>query len=163
MRLPGWRGVLAAATLALVLGGCATTPQPVPVPQPSGGDAIARVAVGLIGTPYAFGGADQGGFDCSGLALFAHERAGLAIPRTAAAQQRAARAVPLTQLRPGDLLFFRLGRHGIDHVGVYVGDGRFVHAPHRGVAVTAVALDDPYFSRHLVNAGRFWDDAVSVP
>jgi cell wall-associated NlpC family hydrolase len=121
------------------------------------------VAVTLIGKPYAFGGADQGGFDCSGLAFYAHERVGLIIPRTAAAQQRAARPVPLKQLRPGDLLFFRLAGHGIDHVGVYAGDGRFIHAPHRGVAVTAVAFDDPYFAQHLVNAGRFWESAPPAP
>ena len=155
-------GALAVA-LALVLAGCASAPRPAPRTPAGAGDTIASVALALIGKRYAFGGADAGGFDCSGLALYAHERAGLAIPRTAAAQQRAARPVALAQLRPGDLLFFRLGAHGIDHVGIYAGDGRFIHAPHRGVAVTAAALDDPYFAQHLVNAGRFWEGAASAP
>jgi cell wall-associated NlpC family hydrolase len=156
-------GAALTATLALLLAGCAGAPRPAPPPRAPTGEAIASAAVALIGTPYAFGGADEGGFDCSGLALYAHERVGLAIPRTAAAQQRAARPVPLAQLRPGDLLFFRLGSRGIDHVGIYAGDRRFIHAPHRGLAVTAVALDDPYFAHHLVNAGRFWDGVLTGP
>ena len=74
-------------------------------PAPESGAAIAAIAASLIGTPYEFGGADLAGFDCSGLALYVHERVGISIPRTAAAQQRAAQAVPLTQLRPGTWFF----------------------------------------------------------
>jgi cell wall-associated NlpC family hydrolase len=60
-------------------------------------------------------------------------------------------------------VFFRLGKHGIDHVGIYAGAGRFIHAPHRGVAVTSADLADAYYARHLVNAGRFWSAALSSP
>ena len=127
------------------------------------GAAIAASATALIGTPYHFGGADEGGFDCSGLALYVHERAGIAIPRTAAEQQRAARAVPLAQILPGDLLFFHVRRHGIDHVGIYVGSGHFVHAPHAGVAVAAGDLSSAYFTKHVVSAGRFWTAAPPPP
>jgi cell wall-associated NlpC family hydrolase len=149
--------------LLLLVSACRTHPaRPAPPPAATGA-AIASAAAALIGTPYAFGGADLGGFDCSGLALYAHERVGLSIPRTAAAQQRAAQPVPLAQLLPGDLVFFRLGRHGIDHVGIYAGAGRFIHAPHRGVAVTSADLADAYYARHLVNAGRFWSAALSSP
>jgi murein DD-endopeptidase len=126
-----------------------------PVAHADAGAAIAATAAALIGTPYEFGGADASGFDCSGLAFYAYERAGIVIPRTAAEQQRAAQPVPRTQLLPGDLVFFRLGAHGIDHVGVYLGSGRFVHAPHRGVAVSSADLASGYFARHLVNGGRF--------
>ncbi len=143
-------------SLLLLVSACHTHPARHAPPQAATGAAIANAAAALIGTPYAFGGADLGGFDCSGLALYAHERAGLTIPRTAAAQQRAAQPVTLAQLLPGDLVFFRLGTHGIDHVGVYTGAGRFVHAPHRGVAVTSADLSDAYYARHVVSAGRFW-------
>ena len=122
----------------------------------------------LVGTPYEFGGADQHGFDCSGLAVYAHETVGLDIPRTAREQERVARPVPLSELRPGDLVFFRISaRHvnpgGIDgkgtvvnHVGIYTGGGRFVHAPRRGEVVSYASLEDPYFRRHFVRGGRFW-------
>src|SRR5580692_160996 len=125
------------------------------------GAAIAAAAAALIGTPYEFGGADVGGFDCSGLALYVYERAGISIPRTAAEQQRAAQVVPLSALAPGDLVFFRMGAHRIDHVGIYIGAGRFVHAPHQGVAVSSAELVNGYYARHLVNAGRFTGAAVS--
>lgn len=117
---------------------------------------IAQLAVSFVGAPYQFGGADAAGFDCSGLARYVHERAGLAIPRTAAEQQRTARPVPLAELAPGDLVFFRIRRRGIDHVGVYAGGGRFVHAPRAGQAVAYGELSRGFYARHLVSAGRFW-------
>jgi cell wall-associated NlpC family hydrolase len=122
---------------------------------------VPRPGAALIGTPYEFGGADVGGFDCSGLALYVYERAGISIPRTAAEQQRAAQVVPLSALAPGDLVFFRMGAHRIDHVGIYIGAGRFVHAPHQGVAVSSAELVNGYYARHLVSAGRFVSSAMS--
>jgi cell wall-associated NlpC family hydrolase len=147
---------LAAALLAAaLLAGCATHPPAVPAPSDEGA-TIAAAAAALIGRPYQFGGADAGGFDCSGLARYAHERVGLVIPRTAAEQQRAARPVPLAQLAPGDLVFFHIRRRGIDHVGIYAGEGRFIHAPRAGQAVAYADLSRGFYARHLRSAGRFW-------
>jgi len=148
------RAALALA-VALLVAACSSLPAP---PAPQGGAAIAQAAASVLGTPYHFGGADAAGFDCSGLALYVHERAGLAIPRTAAEQQRAAHPVPLKQLQPGDLVFFRIRKRGIDHVGVYTGAGRFIHAPRAGLAVRYGDLrGDGFYARRLVSAGRFWD------
>jgi len=158
--------VRAAPTLALaLLSACASAPPPAPpTPRPPAGVAIARAAAALVGSPYHFGGADLSGFDCSGLALYVHERVGLSIPRTAAEQQRGARPVPLAQLSPGDLLFFSIGARGIDHVGVYTGDERFVHARRAGIKVTYGNLHaGSFYARHLVSAGRFWDRASASP
>ncbi|MBS0379944.1 MAG: C40 family peptidase [Proteobacteria bacterium] len=167
---------LGPALLAVIaLGGCSLIRRPPPqapvtapltTPAPSGdarGEEIAATAAGLLGAPYEFGGADAGGFDCSGLALYVYAHAGIAIPRTAREQQRAAQAVPLSKLAPGDLVFFAFGRGGVDHVGVYLGHGQFVHAPHRGVAVSVGDLANEYFAHHLVNGGRFSASAASVP
>jgi cell wall-associated NlpC family hydrolase len=148
---------------AAVPPGAPPLTQEPPSAEDAPGAALAAAASALIGTPYHFGGADEGGFDCSGLALYVHERVGLAIPRTAAEQQRAARAVPLAQILPGDLLFFHIRRHGIDHVGIYLGGGRFVHAPHAGIAVAEGDLTSAYFARHLVSAGRFWTPVPPPP
>jgi cell wall-associated NlpC family hydrolase len=171
------RSFLLTAALAAALGGCSLlaprAPRPLAsapaagapaTPQPRGqaGAAIAAVAAALIGTPYEFGGADLGGFDCSGLALYVYERAGISIPRTAAEQQRAAQPVPLSELAPGDLVFFRMRAHRIDHVGIYIGDGRFVHAPHEGVAVSSAELANGFYARHLVSAGRFASAPLSA-
>ena len=168
------RGAL-ILVLALSLGGCSLLARRAPVSGPqtaapaaasasaASGTAIAAGAAALIGTPYEFGGADVGGFDCSGLALYVYERAGISIPRTAAEQQRAALPVPLGELMPGDLVFFRMRARHIDHVGIYLGDGRFVHAPHRGVAVASADLSGGFYARHLVSAGRFERARVSSP
>jgi cell wall-associated NlpC family hydrolase len=154
---------IAVVLAACALYGCAGAPRQPTAPQPAGGSAIATIAASLVGTPYHFGGADGAGFDCSGLALYVHERVGLVIPRTAAEQQRAAHPVALTQLAPGDLVFFAIRGHGIDHVGIYTGDGRFVHAPRAGLAVTYGDLGGRgFYAQHLASAGRFWDSA-SVP
>jgi murein DD-endopeptidase len=152
---------LAAAVLvgAMGLAGCASAPPP---PHSVQGSTIAAVAASLIGTPYHFGGADDAGFDCSGLALFVHQRVGLVIPRTAAEQQRAARPVSIAQLAPGDLVFFKIRRRSVDHVGIYAGEGRFIHAPRAGVPVTYGDLGDGFYARHLAGAGRFWDPAAAV-
>jgi cell wall-associated NlpC family hydrolase len=155
---------------ALLVSACASLPpappEPPPAPAPTpaeAGDAIAGAAAALIGSPYHFGGADAGGFDCSGLTRYAHARLGLEIPRTAAAQQRAARPVPLSQLAPGDLVFFRIRSRRVDHVGVYAGGGRFIHAPRAGLAVAYGDLSRGFYLRHLVGAGRFWDRVAPPP
>ncbi|MBS0367413.1 MAG: C40 family peptidase [Proteobacteria bacterium] len=120
------------------------------------GDRIARAAAAVIGTAYQFGGADGGGFDCSGLAVYAYGSVGVAIPRTAAGQQQAAHPVTPQQLAPGDLVFFHMhGSGAVDHVGIYAGDGRFVHAPRAGEAVRYSRLDSDFYSRHFAGAGRF--------
>jgi cell wall-associated NlpC family hydrolase len=154
---------LAAALLSLALtaAACATHPAAPPAP-PDEGAVIAAVAASLVGKPYQFGGADAAGFDCSGLALYAHERVGLSIPRTAVAQRRAARPVPLAQLAPGDLVFFHIRARGVDHVGIYAGEGRFIHAPRAGQAVAYADLSHGFYARHLRSAGRFWNSRTSA-
>jgi murein DD-endopeptidase len=154
--------VLAGAVFAsaVTLSSCVSAP-PAP-PRSAPGDAIAASAASLIGTPYHFGGADAAGFDCSGLVRYVHERVGFTIPRTAAEQQRAAHPVPIAQLAPGDLVFFRIRKRSVDHVGIYAGDGRFIHAPRAGVAVAYGDLAGGFYARHLAGAGRFWD-ATTAP
>src|SRR5581483_10825790 len=152
--------------LMLTIAGCATAPRvpPAAASEEARGQEIAAIARRLISTPYQFGGADSQGFDCSGLAVFAYERVGLEIPRTAADQWRAAKRVPAgepsrgapySDLTPGDLVFFRMGSRHINHVGIYTGDGGFVHAPRRGGVVSSASLQDPYFRKRFAGAGRF--------
>jgi cell wall-associated NlpC family hydrolase len=147
--------LIIAAWLALLLAACATHPPRSASVQDLRGPEIAQIASGLVGTPYHFGGADKLGFDCSGLAVYAYEHAGVDIPRTAREQRDSARPVPLSELAPGDLVFFRMHSRHVDHVGIYVGSGRFVHAPKRGGSVSYASLDDRYFQKRLVAAGRF--------
>jgi murein DD-endopeptidase len=150
-----------AATLLLVA--CSSVPrESYEEPPGDGGIPIARAATQLLGTPYHFGGADLTGFDCSGLAVYAYEQAGLEIPRTAQAQERAARPVSFDSLSPGDLVFFRIHSRHVNHVGIYAGGGRFIHAPRSGESVSYGNLGDAYYHKHFAGAGRFWNGAASA-
>lgn len=111
------------------------------------------LATGLIGTPYRWGGATPAGFDCSGLVYYTFRKAGVTVPRTSQQQFHLAQPVPLDDAQPGDLVFF--GERGrISHVGIYLGDERFVHAPDRGRAVSIATLSDGYYRRRFAGAGR---------
>jgi murein DD-endopeptidase len=110
-------------------------------------------ATGFIGTPYRWGGATPAGFDCSGLVYYTFRKAGLDVPRTSQEQFRAATPVSLTRAEPGDLVFF--GRRGrITHVGIYLGEERFVHAPETGRNVSVAHLQDGYYRARFAGAGR---------
>lgn len=160
------RGTLTILVGAVIAAGCASTPR-APAERPtaivgesrpaaaSEGEQVVRVATGLIGSPYRYGGADpRHGFDCSGLVFYSFDRLGIEVPRTAADQRHAAKPVARDELSPGDLVFFRSSGRRVDHVGIYAGAGRFIHAPSKGAVVTYAYLDDPYYRSHFVSAGR---------
>ncbi|WP_077001832.1 C40 family peptidase [Variovorax sp. KK3] len=115
---------------------------------------VAIHAVGLVGTPYRYGGNTvDGGFDCSGLIAYVYrESVGLSTPRTVAQLAGFGNAVGRDELRTGDLVVFGGGRP--THAGIYVGDNRFVHAPSTGGEVRLDRLDGPYWSRQSVDVRR---------
>ncbi len=112
-------------------------------------------AVAQLGTPYRWGGesAEQG-FDCSGLTQHAFKAASIDLPRTSSQQYRATKRIERQALRPGDLVFFRLSGKRIDHVGIYVGGDRFIHAPSSGKTVSFASLDNVFWGRKYVGGGR---------
>lgn len=115
-----------------------------------------RHALGMIGTPYRFGGTSPEGFDCSGLVRYSFGLAGYELPRDTREQRRAARTLARDESPlPGDLLFFRRGRRDANlHVGIYLGEGRFVHSPSRGGTVRIERLDDAHWRRTFIDARR---------
>lgn len=117
---------------------------------------VLAIAKSLLGTPYRYGGASPDGFDCSGLVQYVYHKASMAVPRTAAEQSRRVHRVHLSELRSGDLVFFRLSGRKTSHVGIYAGDGRFIHAPSSGKLVSYASLEDRYWKERLVVAGRFY-------
>ncbi len=112
------------------------------------------VAMSLMGSPYRSGGSHPSrGFDCSGLVSYVFSSAASArLPRTASTQAAASRRITRRELREGDLVFFNtLGRPN-SHVGIYIGDGRFVNAPSSGGRVRIDTLDNPYFAKRFESA-----------
>jgi cell wall-associated NlpC family hydrolase len=114
----------------------------------------AQHAAQMAGKPYRYGGSSPAGFDCSGLVQFSYRQAGIRLPRSTQAQRRASRLVNAAKLKPGDLLFFHHDRKRNSHVGIYVGRGRFVHAPSSGKKVRSDRLDAPYWRAHLSEVRR---------
>lgn len=171
-RRPRHRAVIrAGVTLALAFVAAACTPfrpdlptdpaarAAVPDAQAALGAVIAQRAIAQVGVPYRYGGADpQRGFDCSGLVSYVHGLEGVSVPRTAAAQFAAARRIDVADLRAGDLVFYRLvpGSRDVTHVGIYTGQGRFVHAPQTGRLVGTASLDDAYYRERFAGAGRLY-------
>jgi len=120
------------------------------------GRAVLEAAETRIGAPYRYGGSGPDAFDCSGLVAYAHRQVGIAVPRTAAEQFSQATPVKRRELRPGDLVFFRLSGRDVGHVGIYAGDDRFLHAPQSGGHVRLASLEDEWYQQRFVGAGRFY-------
>ncbi len=166
------RRALHAATLAALtgLGGCAT-PLSAPAPRTAfdrrSTDEVAPhpqvaellvSAIGLVGVPYRLGGNDmENGFDCSGFTRHLFQaHLGVALPRRSHEQAGAARFVdvPGFELQPGDLVFFNTLRRANSHVGIYIGDGRFIHAPRTGAVVRLEPMRSSYWLQRFDGARR---------
>lgn len=114
---------------------------------------IISMSMDYIGVPYVFGGTSPYGFDCSGYVQYVFARAGISLPRTADVQYEVGTPISTSDLIPGDLVFFETYTYGASHVGIYVGDGNFIHASSsRGVTVSS--LSQAYYSSHYIGARR---------
>ncbi len=136
-----------------------------PAGQAGGVSAAAlRVALRYLGTPYQWGGSNPTtGFDCSGLVQYAYAQEGVQLPRVAAAQFDVGIPVARDDLRPGDAVFFADPNGYVHHVGLYIGDGRFVNAPETGEDVKISSLSDPYFAAQYAGARRYTAAALGDP
>lgn len=128
-----------------------TAPSPIPTQLlPAGHPEAAEIALQYLGVPYLWGGATPSGFDCSGLVTYVFAQLGITLPHFAAAQWDYGVPVTVAQLQPGDLVFF----DALDHVGIYLGDGEFINAPHTGTFVRIDTLSEPWYANHYVGARR---------
>jgi cell wall-associated NlpC family hydrolase len=151
---------LAAQARAAAKQQSAPAPAPAPAPSSSSGSSapppathssVVSIALQYLGVPYVWGGASPSGFDCSGLTMYAYAKVGVYLPHNAAMQYGMGTPVSRSQLAPGDLVFFS----GLSHVGMYIGGGRFVHAPHTGDVVKISSLSEYWYAATYVGARRY--------
>jgi cell wall-associated NlpC family hydrolase len=159
----------ALVLLALLSAGCAAppiapqanvlaevppqAPLETPVPDRDGAALFVDQAMALLGQPYRYGGTAPGGFDCSGLVVFAARQNGLLLPRTALELRSVGVAVPREELRAGDLVFLHLAAKEL-HVGIALDETHFIHAPSSGGVVRIDALDRKPYARGYLGARR---------
>jgi len=147
---------LSVFLLCFAVQACASAPSGSPAGRDGAASRAADAALKMVGKPYRFGGSSpSSGFDCSGLVQFSFKQAGVAVPRSTDEQWRASRRIRRAELRRGDLIFFDQEGKKNSHVGIYLGAGRFVHAPSSGKSVRSDRLDGPYWSKHVSETRRF--------
>lgn len=124
-------------------------------PTTNTGAVALDVAHSMLGMPYRYGGTDPGGFDCSGLVYYSFKQAGVVLPRTSQEIFRSSQLINPEDMRPGDLVFFRVSAKKISHVGIYAGNNTFIHSPSSGKGVSYANLNSRYWKKRLIGAGRF--------
>jgi len=127
--------------------------------------SLVIAAMGFLGVPYQYGGnTPEAGLDCSGFVRLVFEQSvGRALPRRAADQAAATEKIERQELRPGDLVFFNTMRRAFSHVGIYVGEGRFIHAPRPGAQVRVEDMRGAYWNTRFNGARRVLSSEVQTP
>ena len=142
----------AAAPPTLVATPSTTAPSETAAPvaaPPSQYGGVVGIAMQYLGVPYVWGGASPSGFDCSGFVMYVYAQVGVSLPHNAAMMYAYGTPVSMSQLEPGDLVFF----YGLGHMGIYIGGGQFIHSPHTGDVVKISSLSG-YYASGFVGARR---------
>lgn len=164
-------GLVTLVTAILLLSGCSSQPNrqassSVPMMPPLSASLstdearqiVVEKTIAQLGKPYKLSGSSPSeGFDCSGLVFYTHLNAGKMVPRRAEEQFTSIKQSK--KILPGDLVFFTTDSRGkrVDHVGIYIGQNTFVHAPGKGRPVSTAKITDDYWQKRLVGAGTYWD------
>jgi cell wall-associated NlpC family hydrolase len=141
--------IQAQAAAQTVVGAAASTPEASVAPPATHGGVVG-IAMQYLGTPYVWGGSSPRGFDCSGFVMYVFAQMGISLPHSTYAIYGMGVPVSRDQLQPGDLVFF----NGLGHMGIYIGGGQFIHAPHTGDVVKISSLSESWYASTYVGARR---------
>jgi len=125
------------------------------VPVDSTREKVLATAREYLGVPYRYGHAGPEGFDCSGYVKFVFGSLGYELPRTSFEQYKKSERIKAKDAKPGDLVFFTTRKRTVGHVGIYLGNNQFIHAPGKGKTVSVTDLKGPYYKRRLVGFGGY--------
>lgn len=129
----------------------------IPSPETRKRHNILETAKKHLGTKYAYGGSSTGGFDCSGFVMFVFNKNDIQVPRSSSTQYRAAKKISKNKAKPADLVFFTTYKPGPSHVGIYLGNGKFIHSPSTGKSVKISKIETSYWKKRLIGFATFID------
>ncbi len=147
---------LVLAAIIAIAAGCSSTPEIKPSITAQPGTGVINYALSLQGAPYRYGKASpEEGFDCSGFVMHVYGKHGVRLPRTANDMASALPAVPPSDLSPGDLVFFNTSGRTFSHVGIFINNGKFIHAPSKRTGhITISSLNNSYWRKHFTGIRR---------
>lgn len=149
--------IILLIAVSMVISACGSSPQYRSNNSSSPSkQSIIKTAKNMLGVKYRYGGASPSkGFDCSGLVQYSHRNAGIRLPRTTSQQFKVAKRVSRRYLKEGDLVFFKTSPSRlVSHVGIYLGNNKFIHAPSSGKHVKINSMKEKYWRKRFVGAGR---------
>lgn len=148
--------ILVIVAFSLVLSGCGSSPKYSRSKASASKQAVITTAKKMLGVKYRYGGTNPSrGFDCSGLVQYSHRAAGIHLPRTTGQQFKAVKRISKRYLTAGDLVFFKTAvSRAVSHVGIYLGNSKFIHAPSSGKRVKISSMKEKYWRKRFTGAGR---------
>ena len=148
--------ILAIAAFSLILSGCGSSQRYKGGKTSAAKQSVVKTAKRMLGVKYRYGGTSPGrGFDCSGLVQYSHKAAGIKLPRTTGQQFKAAKRISRRYMKAGDLVFFKTAiSRAVSHVGIYLGNNKFIHAPSSGKRVKISSMKEKYWRKRFTGAGR---------
>lgn len=148
--------VLFILMFSLVLSNCGSAPKYSRGNSKASPHLVVKTAKKMLGVKYRYGGTSPGrGFDCSGLVQYSHKAAGISLPRTTGQQFKTTKRISRKYLKAGDLVFFKTSvSRSVSHVGIYLGNNKFIHAPSSGKRVKISSMKEKYWRKRFSGAGR---------
>ena len=148
--------VIILIVLSITISACGSSPKYSKSNAAANKQSVVKTAKKMLGVKYRYGGTSpKHGFDCSGLVQYTHRAAGIKLPRTTRQQYKVAKPISKKYLKAGDLVFFKIAiSRAVSHVGIYLGNNKFIHAPSSGKRVKISSLREKYWRKHFTSAGR---------